>query len=82
MSEPISLGLAQSFELERMTRIIDSTSDLAALKGLAKQLLQAWYGQKAATEWVMRQSPAASFRVDPETVRPCRLATDQSDQTP
>ncbi len=55
MSEPLALTLGQKFEQERMIRLIDSTADLPALKGLAKQLLQAWHSQKAATQWVMRQ---------------------------
>lgn len=55
MSEPLALSLGQQFELERMTRMIDSTGDPQSLRGLAKQLLQAWHTQKAATEWVMRQ---------------------------
>jgi hypothetical protein len=55
MSEPLALSLGQQFELERMSRAIDSTFDPHALQGLAKQLLQAWHSQKAATQWVMRQ---------------------------
>ena len=55
MSEPLALTLGQKFELERMSRVIDSTADPQALRGLAKQLLQAWHSQKAATQWVMRQ---------------------------
>jgi hypothetical protein len=54
-SEPLALTLNQQFELERMYRTIDETNDMEALRGLAKQLVQAWYGQKAATAWVMRQ---------------------------
>ena len=50
MSEPLALTLGQQFELERMTRVIDSTADLQTLQGLAKQLLQAWHSQKAATQ--------------------------------
>ena len=38
-----------------MSRAIDATVDPQALRGLAKQLLQAWHSQKAATQWVMRQ---------------------------
>jgi hypothetical protein len=62
MSEPLALSLGQQFELERMSRAIDATLDPHALQGLAKQLLQAWHSQKAATQWVMRQqlgNPAA-----------------------
>ena len=55
MSEPLALSLGQKFEIERMSRAIDSTVDTQALKGLAKQLLQAWQSQKAATQWVIRQ---------------------------
>ena len=55
MTEPLALSLGQQFELERMSRAIDETGDLTALRGIAKQLLQAWQSQKAATQWVMRQ---------------------------
>ncbi len=60
MSEPLALSLGQQFELERMSRSIDSTNDPQALQGLAKQLLQAWQSQKAATQWVMRQQLGSS----------------------
>lgn len=60
MGDPLSLSLGQQFELERMSRAIDETADLSALRGLAKQLLQAWQSQKAATQWVMRQQLGAA----------------------
>jgi hypothetical protein len=53
MSEPLALTLGQKFELERMSRAIDATTDPQVLRGLAKQLLEAWHSQKAATQWVM-----------------------------
>ena len=59
MSEPLSLTLGQKFELERMSRAIDATTDPQVLRGLAKQLLEAWHSQKAATQWVMRQQLGA-----------------------
>ena len=59
MTEPLALSLGQQFELERMSRAIDETGDVAALRGIAKQLLQAWQSQKAATQWVMRQQLGA-----------------------
>ncbi|MFM7313916.1 MAG: hypothetical protein ACKO0M_12245 [Cyanobium sp.] len=71
MSEPLALSLGQQFELERMSRAIDATVDPQALRGLAKQLLQAWHSQKAATQWVMRQqlgsppSIASGLALDP-----------------
>jgi hypothetical protein len=69
MSEPLTLSLGQKFELERMTRAIDATGDTQALRGLAKQLLQAWHSQKAATQWVMRQQLDSAPRVARDLVR-------------
>jgi hypothetical protein len=66
MSEPLALTLGQKFELERMNRAIDATADPQALRGLAKQLLQAWHSQKAATQWVMRQQLGSPVRVPAE----------------
>ena len=60
MTEPLSLSLDQEFELERMNRAIEATDDPRALQTLAKQLLQAWHSQKAATQWVMRQQLGAN----------------------
>ncbi|MEB3353551.1 MAG: hypothetical protein VKM34_04865 [Cyanobacteriota bacterium] len=68
MSEPLSLSLGQQFELERMSRAIDETGDLMALRGIAKQLLQAWHSQKAATQWVMRQQLGAPAVVAPNPI--------------
>jgi hypothetical protein len=59
MTEPLALSLGQQFELERMTRAIDATAEVEALQRIAKQLLQAWHSQKAATQWVMRQQLGA-----------------------
>jgi hypothetical protein len=72
MPEPLALSLGQKFELERMSRVIDATVDTQALQGLAKQLLQAWQSQKAATQWVMRQQLDAAPRI------PTTLARDAS----
>ena len=55
MSAPIELSTSQQFEIERFSRAIDATADPDQLRQLAKQLLQAWHTQKAATNWVMRQ---------------------------
>ncbi len=53
--EPLALSTAQQFESERFGRAIDATDDVPTLRGLAKQLLQAWLTQRAATAWTMRQ---------------------------
>jgi hypothetical protein len=63
MFEPLTLSLGQKFEMERMSRAIDSTLDIQTLQGLAKQLLQAWHSQKAATQWMMRQQLDSPSRV-------------------
>lgn len=45
---PIELSLIQSFEVERLKREIDAQSDPAALRGLAKDLLKAWFNERQA----------------------------------
>ena len=55
MSSTQELTIGQQFEVERFSRVIDATADPARLKALAKQLLQAWHTQKAATDWVKSQ---------------------------
>ncbi|EAU74618.1 hypothetical protein [Synechococcus sp. RS9916] len=53
--EPIALTLGQKFEIEKLSREIDSSDDLAALRSIAKDLLVAWKKQQAASAWVVRQ---------------------------
>lgn len=55
MSSGIELSTEQRFHLEQVNRALDATSDPAQLRQVAKQLLQAWQTQKAATNWVIRQ---------------------------
>jgi hypothetical protein len=55
MGQSIELSVSQCFEIERFNRAIDATADPEALRKLAKQLLQAWHTQKAATNWVIGQ---------------------------
>ena len=70
MLEPLALSLGQQFELERMSRAIEATADLQTLQGIAKQLLQAWHSQKAATQWVMRQQLGAPPQISPSLAQP------------
>lgn len=51
----MELTISQHFEIERFSRAIDATADPEDLKRIAKQLLQAWHTQKAATNWVIGQ---------------------------
>ena len=55
MEETVGLSVAQQFDVERMNRAIESTLDPLKLQVMAKQLLQAWHSQRAATVWIMRQ---------------------------
>ena len=55
VEESVSLSITQKFDVERMNRAIESTLDAQQLQLLAKQLLQAWHSQRAATAWVTRQ---------------------------
>ncbi|WP_398334793.1 hypothetical protein [Vulcanococcus sp.] len=55
MPSSIELSVGQQFEIERFNRAIDATADPDQLRSLAKQLLQAWHTQKAATNWVISQ---------------------------
>ena len=54
--ESLELSLAQKFELNRLSRVIDETTDVPSLQKIAKELLQAWQSQKAITAWVMREN--------------------------
>jgi 3-methyladenine DNA glycosylase AlkC len=58
----MGLSIGQQFEQERFSRAIDNCNDVVALRKIAKQLLQAWTTQKAATAWAIRQAnrPAGS----------------------
>ncbi len=58
MGQSIELSVSQCFEIERFSRAIDATADPEALRLIAKQLLQAWHTQKAATNWVIGQAMA------------------------
>lgn len=51
----MDLTIAQQFEIERHSRLLDEIQDVETLRNLAKLLLQSWHAQKAATAWVLRQ---------------------------
>jgi hypothetical protein len=61
--EPLNLTLGQQFEIERFNRAIDDCNDVEELRGIARQLLQAWQTQKAATVWMMKQNLSSPPRV-------------------
>lgn len=64
---PMQLSLGQSFQKERFTRELKEARDIERIRAVALQLLEAWYTQKAATEWVMRQSLSRPAIVLPDS---------------
>ena len=48
--------MAAQFETERIGRLIDSTDDPGQLRRICHMMLQGWMTQKAASEWLIRQS--------------------------
>ena len=63
MENTLGLSLGQKFEMERISRAIDSEADPTVLRGIAKQLLNAWQTQKAATSWVVKQQISSDSNI-------------------
>jgi len=54
----MDLSLQQKFELEWQLRAINEERDIEKLRGLCKQLAQAWHAQKTATMYFMGKTLA------------------------
>jgi hypothetical protein len=65
---PFELTMSQSFEKERFMRAIDESSDANQLKEISKTLLEGWFKQRAATQWVLRQAMISSAKVPSEAM--------------
>jgi len=52
---PIELTMAQTFEVECLKRDIDAQSDPEALRALTKDLLKAWFSEKASTNQAIQE---------------------------
>ena len=52
---PIELTMVQNFEVERLKRDIDAQQDPEALRALAKDLLRAWFSEKASTNQAIQE---------------------------
>lgn len=63
MTSPIELTTSQHFDIERLSRVIDATADPGELRLLAKQLLEAWHTEKAATHWLINQEMDTPFHL-------------------
>ena len=57
MNGSIQLTTEQHFQIEQFNRVLETTQDPDQLRQLARQLMQAWQTQKAATCWLLRQGP-------------------------
>jgi|TARA_B100000073_G_scaffold346940_1_gene359729 hypothetical protein len=55
MNGSIQLTTEQHFQIEQFNRALETTQDPEQLRQLARQLMQAWQTQKAATCWVLKQ---------------------------
>lgn len=66
MSNPLELSLSDSFNKERFTRAINESNDVVELRKIATVLLQGWLTQKAATQWVIKQSMSKPATVSTE----------------
>lgn len=49
----MELSIAQSFELEKLSRDIDSCNDICQIKDIAKKLLHLNHAQEAAKRWLI-----------------------------
>ena len=52
----MEIALHQQFEKQRLQGVIDQSKDLMELKDLAKQLVDLYFKQKAATAWAIDQA--------------------------
>lgn len=68
MTEPLELSLSQRFESERLTRLIEESTNLQDLKKISKVLLDGWMTQKAACQWMIKQSLARPTVITDEMV--------------
>lgn len=51
----MQLTLAQQFELHKLNSLIDRASSKEELKKICRQLLQAWFVQRSAVNFVLKQ---------------------------
>ena len=62
-NNPLELTLNQSFEKERFSRAIEESSSIEDLKKISKVLLDGWFTQRAASQWLMKQALSAPAKV-------------------
>ena len=81
--DPVERLLAQSFEVEKLTRLIHDCRDLEQLREMALALVQQVAQQKAASAWMANratESENAKLEMLAEVIR--QRAAGGSDPTP
>ena len=63
----MELNFTQKFEQEKYSRMIESCEDVEDLRKISKMLLEAYFAQKSATEWALRQSLPSNPFTNPTT---------------
>lgn len=63
-TNPLELTLSQSFEKERFARAIDESNSTEDLRKIARVLLDGWFTQRAATQWMIKQALSAPVSVE------------------
>lgn len=66
---PLELSLGQSFEKERFTRAINESTDVKELKQIATVLLNGWFTQRAATQWVLKEALKNGPTIGPQDLQ-------------
>lgn len=65
MQNPLELSLSQSFEKERFGRAIEESTDLKEIKEIARVLLNGWFAQRAATQWILKEALDTRVKIGP-----------------
>ncbi len=68
MANPLELSIAQSFEKERFSRAIEDSRDIKEVKEIAKTLLAGWFTQRAAAQWILKESLQKPATINPEAL--------------
>lgn len=62
MTSPLELSLNQRFEKERLGRFIKESTSIEDLRKVSELLLDGWFTQRAATQWMMSQALSAPVK--------------------
>jgi hypothetical protein len=69
MSNPLQLSASQAFDKERFSRAIAASKDTEELRGIAKTLLDGWFSQRAATQWILKTALANPGNISPSDLQ-------------